>query len=140
MLRITEEQRLLLNSRLSIEKMLKQLGIEVRANGTLCCPFHDDKRPSAKLFQDNRMWCFSCARMYDPVDFVRHFPQEFPLVKILLRLEGKANTLQGTVIESPKEQYDFSSLVSFRQSGISIQDFEERLFNLLDKAVENPSV
>jgi len=128
MIKITPEQRLLLNSRLSLEKMRKRGGIEVRANGTLCCPFHDDAHPSAKLFSDNRMWCFSCGKMYDPVAFVISFPLEFPLVKILLKLEGRKHP-DG--VQPLREEHDFSELALFRKAGMDIYSFEEVLFRIL---------
>jgi len=138
-MRITSEQRALLNSKLSLLKMLKKLGAEVRANGTLCCPFHDDERPSAKLFPDNRMWCFTCGKMYFPVDFIYRFQDEFNLVKIILRLEsqererqevGEGVSQEGREKTRKEEQYNFSELEAYRRAEIDILSFENRLFNI----------
>jgi len=43
-------------------------GFQVRHNGMMCCPFHDDKNPSMKV--DNRFHCFGCGEDGDVIDFV----------------------------------------------------------------------
>lgn len=35
---------------------------------TLRCPFHDDNSKSAKLFEDNRLFCWTCHKQYGPYD------------------------------------------------------------------------
>lgn len=44
----------------------KTYGIEVR-RGMCCCPFHNDKNPSAKV--DERFHCFGCGADYSVIDF-----------------------------------------------------------------------
>ncbi len=34
------------------------------------CPFHDDKGPSMRLYPDNHVYCFSCAKGWDTIGFV----------------------------------------------------------------------
>ena len=42
--------------------------LEVK-RGTSLCLWHDDTRPSMKIYdKDNRVWCFSCAHGGDPID------------------------------------------------------------------------
>jgi hypothetical protein len=37
-----------------------------------CCPFHDDRTPSAMVHDhNNTIWCFSCQRLFGPNDFRR---------------------------------------------------------------------
>lgn len=35
---------------------------------TLRCPFHEDNSKSAKLFEDNRLYCFTCHKQYGSYD------------------------------------------------------------------------
>lgn len=44
-------------------------GIHSRRNGMACCPFHDDKTPSLKLYE-RRFHCFGCQEDGDVIDFV----------------------------------------------------------------------
>lgn len=44
-------------------------GIEVKRNGMACCPFHDDKTPSLKLYE-RRFHCFGCQEDGDVIDFI----------------------------------------------------------------------
>lgn len=35
-----------------------------------CCPFHEDRTPSAMIHDDdNTLWCYACRRLYVPRDF-----------------------------------------------------------------------
>ena len=36
--------------------------------GTTLCLWHDDHRPSMKVYPDNHVYCFSCARNADAID------------------------------------------------------------------------
>lgn len=41
--------------------------LEVKRTFTLCI-FHDDHKPSAKIYADNHMYCFSCGKNADAID------------------------------------------------------------------------
>ena len=38
-------------------------GFNVKKNGMMCCPFHDDRHPSMKV--DKRFYCFGCEAKGD---------------------------------------------------------------------------
>lgn len=44
-------------------------GLEVNRSGMVCCPFHDDKNPSLKIYDDH-FYCFGCATTGDCTGFV----------------------------------------------------------------------
>lgn len=37
----------------------EHFGLNVSRNGMVCCPFHDDRHPSMKLYEDH-YHCFGC--------------------------------------------------------------------------------
>lgn len=41
-------------------------GLKVRQNGFICCPFHNDKHPSMKLYKDH-YHCFTCGAHGDVI-------------------------------------------------------------------------
>lgn len=43
-----------------------------KGSGNLKCPFHDDKHPSSKIYQ-NSFRCFRCGRFYYPINFIKKF-------------------------------------------------------------------
>lgn len=54
--------------------VLNDLEIQIKKSHMMKCPFHDDNTPSLKIYTDtNRGWCFTCKRLYGPVDFVKRF-------------------------------------------------------------------
>lgn len=46
----------------------EHFGLSVSRNGMVCCPFHDDKRPSMKLYEDH-YHCFGCQANGDVIAF-----------------------------------------------------------------------
>jgi hypothetical protein len=34
------------------------------------CPYHEEKTPSAHLYLDNHVYCFSCHNSFDTIDFI----------------------------------------------------------------------
>ena len=43
-------------------------GLRVNRNGMVCCPFHDDRHPSMKLYEDH-YYCFGCQANGDVIAF-----------------------------------------------------------------------
>jgi len=41
-----------------------------KKGGSLCCPFHDDKHPSAAI-KNNRLHCFVCNQTWDSIEVAR---------------------------------------------------------------------
>ena len=41
--------------------------------GLVCCPFHNDSRPSAKMFYDDdypKLYCYACNKQYGSADYI----------------------------------------------------------------------
>ena len=43
-------------------------GLQVSRGGMICCPFHDDRHPSMKLYDDH-FHCFGCQENGDVIEF-----------------------------------------------------------------------
>jgi len=46
----------------------EHFGLSVSRNGMVCCPFHDDRHPSMKLYEDH-YHCFGCQTNSDVIAF-----------------------------------------------------------------------
>ena len=46
----------------------EHFGLSVSRNGMVCCPFHDDRHPSMKIYEDH-YYCFGCGAAGDVVEF-----------------------------------------------------------------------
>ena len=46
----------------------EHFGLSVSRNGMVCCPFHDDRHPSMK-FYDDHFHCFGCQANGDVIEF-----------------------------------------------------------------------
>lgn len=49
-------------------------GIEVNRSGYACCPFHNERTPSMKVYPGQRGYCcFGCGKSGDVIDFVKQY-------------------------------------------------------------------
>ena len=58
----------------------KTYGFNIQRGNFICCPFHNEKTPSLKLYDGNRgFYCFGCGEHGSVIDFVmRYFNLDFP--------------------------------------------------------------
>ena len=56
-------------SAVTVKQAAEHYGFEVNRSDMICCPFHDDRRPSMKLNRDY-FYCFGCGATGDVIDFV----------------------------------------------------------------------
>lgn len=54
---------------LSMPQVVRFYGFEPNHAGFLCCPFHQEKTPSCKIY-DRRFCCFGCGKKGSVIDFV----------------------------------------------------------------------
>ena len=47
----------------------EQYGLEVNFGGMVRCPFHEDRTPSMKLYEDH-FYCFGCGKHGDVIDLI----------------------------------------------------------------------
>jgi hypothetical protein len=60
------------NKKYRVQELLLQFhGIRVSPGYTFRCPYHDDGRKSAKLFEDNHFYCFAEAKQYSAYDVLK---------------------------------------------------------------------
>lgn len=55
--------------RLSMPEVARFYGLEMNRAGMACCPFHDDKSPSLKVYDDH-FYYFGCGATGDQTGFV----------------------------------------------------------------------
>ena len=58
--------------RIDMQDVLERYGFEINRAGFMCCPFHNEKTPSLKVYENNRGWnCFGCGEGGDQITFVQ---------------------------------------------------------------------
>lgn len=60
-----------IKSRYNIYEILSKYGVQVNRNKMVVCPFHPDKNPSMKIYDNNTFHCFGCGADGDIIDFVK---------------------------------------------------------------------
>lgn len=67
-----------IKDRLTMCKVLERYGYEPNNRGFICCPFHNEKTPSMKIFEKD-YHCFGCSEHGDAITFVQKlFNLSFP--------------------------------------------------------------
>lgn len=67
-----------IKQQLTIHQVLEHYGLQPNKNKMLCCPFHDDKKPSMQVYPEtNTVHCFSgncehTGKAIDQIDFILH--------------------------------------------------------------------
>lgn len=60
-----------IKSRVPMPDMARFYGLQPDRAGFICCPFHGEKTPSMKLYEEARgFYCFGCHASGDVIDFV----------------------------------------------------------------------
>jgi DNA primase len=61
-----------IKNRLPITKVLAHYGIEINKNNHIKCPFHQDDKPSCKIYLDTNTYnCFGCGATGDVIQFIQ---------------------------------------------------------------------
>ena len=69
----------IIKSRINMIDICKTYGFNIHRGNFICCPFHNEKTPSLKLYDGNRgFYCFGCGEHGSVIDFVmRYFGLDF---------------------------------------------------------------
>ena len=59
-----------IKDRVNLKDLVRFYGLEVDRGGFACCPFHNERHPSFKVYEDH-YHCFGCGEHGDHVDFVQ---------------------------------------------------------------------
>ena len=59
---------------ISMAEVLSRYGIETNRAGFICCPFHQEKTASCKIYPDS-YYCFGCHAHGDVISFVQKMEQ-----------------------------------------------------------------
>ncbi|NOU62320.1 CHC2 zinc finger domain-containing protein [Marinifilum caeruleilacunae] len=104
-----------IKSRLSIETVLKHYNLQADRNHMLKCPFHEDDKPSLKIYTNtNTFNCFGCGANGDVIEFIQK-KENCSKHKALLKATGLCSGI--TEIKTSKEKVK-CPVVSSALSGI----------------------
>lgn len=67
---MTYDTARLIKGSVDIRAVCEMYGMDFNSRGQACCPFHDDKHPSASV-KNGRFHCFVCDLHLDCFDFVK---------------------------------------------------------------------
>jgi len=120
-----------IKQRLSIQAVLNYYGLKPDKNGMVKCPFHDDDKPSMKIYpQTNTFHCFGCGKSGDVIEFIQlkesrklsGYSKHEAILKAtsMLSPQGEIPTEVGKAIL--KAESFLNPIISFKTTNMEIQD------------------
>ena len=90
-----------IKSRINMIDICKTYGFNIQRGNFICCPFHNEKTPSLKLYDGNRgFYCFGCGEHGSVIDFVmRYFGLDFQSAIIKLNADFRLGSPLGKKID-----------------------------------------
>lgn len=90
-----------IRSMYSMTDIVNMYGFKV-VRGMICCPFHNDKTPSMKIFP-KRYHCFTCQAHGDILDFIQKY-EKVPFKEAFQRLGGTHEASREFLLSVQKEK------------------------------------
>ena len=120
------------NAKFDMAALLRQMGADIpMVPCTLACPFHNDNRKSAKLFEDNKMYCWTEQRMFGPYDALKALGVSDNKIQRMLMDVG----IKASEIEEKKVEIDKEAATALRKrfllGQIEFQDYLEEVYKLI---------
>lgn len=120
-----------IKTRLSLLTVLQHYGLKPDRNSLLKCPFHQDDKPSMKVYEKtNTFHCFGCGATGDPIQFIEQY-EKISKHEALLKATGMAGTTPG-IKPQPKTSTPEITLTPDERTAILT-----RVFNYFRNAVYN---
>lgn len=118
-----DDLKLKVAASISIKKLIEDKEGESPAN-LIICPFHGDKNPSAKFFEDDdgvdRLWCFACKKQYTSYEYL-----------ILIGKNPKDYVKEGVEVkEHVIKAADYTYFDKFKTGEIGIEQYLNALLEL----------
>ena len=120
----------------------KFYGLQISRSGMACCPFHDDKTPSFKIYPDH-FYCFGCGESGDGTGFVAKLfgISQFVAAKKIsydfgLNLFNGEIAVPIKIVPNPNAEY-FRWL---KNTEFVVSEYLDKLYNLRERyKPSNPS-
>ena len=113
-----------IKQRLPILKLLAHYGIKPDKNYHIRCPFHQDDKPSCKIYPETGTYhCFACGKTGDVIQFIQD-KEGCTKHEAILKAKALINEMPTTATkaETPKESImkeDFKTLFADQQKALS---------------------
>ena len=94
-----------IKDRLTMREVLLHYGYEPNRAGFICCPFHNEKTPSMKIFEKD-YHCFGCGENGDVITFVQKlFNLSFPNTLKKVDVDFGLNLYGDTTFEELRKSH-----------------------------------
>lgn len=122
-----EERNIRINLAYKFEDLILKFESYKPSRDTILCPFHDDHKPSAKIFHDSngdKIYCFSEGKMFTIVDYLTLKKQDLDKWDV-------SPNLPDSYIDNSFKELDYSKLDGFVKREFDIKEFLLRLFYIV---------
>ena len=108
--------------------------------GLVCCPFHNDSRPSAKMFFDEdypKLYCYACNKQYGSADYIEKILGSDVISFIKSRMESEGDKVKAysdsfVYTEYKAKEYPIKEILETNLPEFSPGGLNRVLFKLYD--------
>lgn len=130
---LPERLQRVINKKFDMVQLLNALGANIyQVPQTLRCPFHEDSRKSAKLFEDGHLYCWTCQRQYGAYDaLIALGTTENQIRRMLMEVGVSAEEMAPPKALEVDEDRAKELRFQFRLGKICFLDYMEGAYRLL---------
>lgn len=103
--------------------LAQRYGVTVR-RGMCCCPFHGERHPSMKLYNDS-YYCFACGAHGDVISWVMQY-DGVPFVEACERLSQWYGIDATPIVETPAEARRAALLNEYKAAERKVRDLQPK--------------
>ena len=126
-----------IRSMYSMTDIVNMYGFKV-VRGMICCPFHNDKTPSMKIFP-KRYHCFTCQAHGDILDFIQKY-EKVPFKEAFQRLGGTYKASKEFLLSVQKEKERKAQILQKATRQRELMRSEEKGADYLKKLLKETDI
>ena len=115
-----------------IAEAVRLYGYEPSRSGFICCPFHNEKTASLKLYDNGSFYCFGCGAHGTVIDFAAKLFNLRPLDAVK-RLNEDFRL--GVNLDAPQDRDQLRQRRKTMEAKQRFSEWREQMLNQIDKAI-----
>ena len=134
-----------ITDRITMRDVFSRYGFETDRKGNICCPFHNETKPSLGTYANDKRWhCFGCNEGGNVIDFVmKYYNLSFKQTIIKLDYDFNLHLLDRKLSRAEREQLKQQEIERKRRLEEERKAKEEKnmtFYDILDMWVKNERI
>lgn len=134
-----------ITERINMRDIFSKYGFKLDRTGKICCPFHNELKPSLGIYSDDKRWhCFGCGDGGNVIDFVmKLYNLDFKQTIVKIDYDFHLCLCTGNLNRTEKAKLKQQEIERKRHLEAKRKEKEEKLenfYDILDMWIENERI